>query len=174
MSDVASKRFVLACTLAVLIAMLVLHLVPRGPFAGATSTSAGSGDAGPGSSAPFTIEGYATEPISPGVRAPLDLRLTNPHDVPMSVTGLGVRVQTVSAPNADDAHPCAVGDFAVDQTSSGLEIAVAARSTSTLINLGIPRAKQPHVRMLNRPANQDGCKGASLTLAYTATGTLEQ
>jgi hypothetical protein len=30
------------------------------------------------------------------------------------------------------------------------------------------------VGMLNRSVNQDGCKGASLTLAYTASGTLER
>jgi len=174
MSDVASRRFVLACTLAVLIVMLVLHFVPRGPFTGTTSASAGIGGAGLGPSGPFTIEGSAIEPISPGVRAPLDVRLTNPHDFPMSVADLRVRVQKVSAPNADDAHPCAVGDFTVDQASSGLQITVAVRATSALSNLGVSSAKQPHVGMLNRPANQDGCKGASLTLAYTASGTLER
>jgi hypothetical protein len=174
MSNVASKRFVLGCSFAVLIVVLVLHFV----FCRATTgmISAGDGTLGAGladSPASFSIEGYATEPISPGVRAPLDLKLTNPHDAPMSVTDLRVTVQKVSAPNADDAHPCGVGDFAVDQASSGIEITVAGRATSTLSNLGIPRAKQPHVGMLNTPANQDGCKGASLTLAYTASGTLE-
>jgi hypothetical protein len=175
MSDVASRRFVLGCTFAVLIVMLLLHFVPRCPFAGTTDSGAGPGGAGlAGPAGPFTIEGSTIEPLSPGVRAPLDVRLTNPHDFPMSVADLRVRLQKVSAPNANDAHPCAVGDFAVDQASSGIEITVAARATSTISSLGIPRAKQPHVGMLNRPANQDGCKGASLTLAYTATGTLEQ
>jgi hypothetical protein len=107
MSDVASKHFVLACTLAVLVVMLVLHFAPRGPTTGTTDSGA-------------------------------------------------------------------VHDFTVDQTSSGLEITVAARATSALSNLGVSSAKQPHVGMLNRPANQDGCRGASLTLADTASGTLEQ
>ena len=105
--------------------------------------------------------------------APLDLSLTNPNDSAMSVTDLRVRVQKVSAPNADAAHPCAAGDFAVAQGSSSRKITLAARATRTLSNLGLPRASWPHVGMLNRPANQDGCKGASLTLAYTASGSLE-
>jgi hypothetical protein len=174
MSDVASKRFVLGCMFAVLIVVLGLHFAPSGPTAG--RAEAGSGTGGPGladSSASFIIEGTAAETISPGVRAPLDLRLTNPHADPMSVTDLRVTVQKVSAPNADNAHPCTVGDFVVDQAASGIEITVGPRATSTLADLGIPHAKQPRVGMLNTSVNQDGCKGASLTLAYAASGTLD-
>ena len=92
----------------------------------------------------------------------------------MWVTGLSVRVQKVSAPNADDAHPCAIADFTVGQASSSIKITVAAGATSTLSSLGLTRATMPQVGMLDRPANQDGCKGASLTLAYTASGTLDK
>jgi hypothetical protein len=174
MSSVASKLLMLGCTFTVLVVVIVLHFVDYGPTAGLTRAHDGTRGEDPASSAqPFTIEGNATEPISPGVRAPLDLKLTNPHGVPMSVTDLSVTVEKVSAPNADDAHPCALSDFAADGVSSSRKIAVAARSTSTLSNLGIPRADQPHVGMLNRPVNQDGCKGASLTLAFTASGTLD-
>jgi hypothetical protein len=117
-----------------------------------------------------TISGNTTELISPGVRVPLDLKLTNPHAFALTATGLRVTVQKISAPHADNAHPCTIGDFAVDQPSSGLKITVAAHSTRTLSNLGLPPTSLPHVGMLNRPVNQDGCKGASLTLAYTASG----
>jgi len=159
----------------VLAIILLLLLVDCNPTVGTTGASTGIGGAALADSAgSFTIGGSAAEPISPGVMAPLDLRLTNPHDSPMSVTDLRVTVREVSAPNADDAHPCAIGDFAVDQASNDLSITVPARATSTLSSLGLARAKRPHVGMLNRPANQDGCKGASLTLAYTATGTLDR
>jgi len=158
---------------AVLAVVLLLLLVNFDPTVGTIGASAGSGGASLGSSAPFTIAGSAAGPISPGAKAPLDLKLTNPHDSSMSVTDLRVRVQKVSAPNADETHPCAVGDFAVDQASNDLSVTVPARATSTLSSLGLPRATLPHVGMLNRPTNQDGCKEASLTLAYTATGTLE-
>jgi hypothetical protein len=192
MSNMASKRFVVGCTLAGLIVVLILHVVLclvlcRCPDPVTHRTVAGTGagsSAGAGdgartavqavSAGSFTIGGSAAEPISPGVRAPLDLSLTNPHDVPMVVTDLRVRVKDVSAPNAHDLKPCAGGDFSVDQAASGLEITVAARSTSTLSSLGLSRATMPHVGMLNRPANQDGCKGASPTLDYTATGTLQR
>jgi hypothetical protein len=175
MSNVASKGFVLFCMLGLLITVLVLQFVLYGRTARTTSAGAGTGDVDPASTAgPFTIEGSLTEPISPGVSAPLNLRLTNPHSAPMSVTQLRVTVQKVSAPNADVARPCTIADFAVDQASGGIEIGVPARATSTLSTLGLARATMPQVGMLDRSVNQDGCKGASLTLAYTAVGTPER
>jgi len=100
--------------------------------------------------------------------------MTNPHDVAMSVTDLRVRVQKLSAPNADPARPCPLGDFVVVQASSSRKITLAPRSARTLSGLGIPRASWPTVGMFNRPVNQDGCKGASLTLSYSGSGTLEK
>ena len=186
MRSPASRRFVLGCTFAVLLVALILHFVfCRCP----DSVTQGAGDAPVGAQGPgdgnlrvtladpawsFTISGNATEPISPGVSAPLDLSLTNPHAFALTAADLRVTVQKVNAPNADDAHPCTIGDFAVDQASSAIEVTVAAHSTRTLSNLGLPRAKRPHVGMLDRSVNQDGCKGASLTLAYTASGTPER
>jgi len=178
MSTVARSRyvFVFALTvLAMLLGLLLLVAVGPGPTAGPAIASDGTGVAGvKDSSAFFTIEGNVTEPISPGVRAPLDLKLTNPHEVPMTVTDLSVTVQKVSAPNSGDAHPCVVGDFTVGQVSSSIKIVVAARVTSTLSGLGLPRATWPQVGLLERSVNQDGCKGASLTLGYAASGTLAQ
>jgi hypothetical protein len=175
MGGIAGKLLMLGCTGTVLVVVVVLQVVDHGPTIATTSAGTGTGGSALASAAaPFAIEGSATEAISPGVRAPLDVRLTNPHDHPMAVADLRVSVQKVSAPHADDAHPCAAGDFTVDQGPTGRKVTVAPRSTSTLSSLGLARATFPQVRMLNRAANQDGCKGASLTLAYTATGTLDQ
>lgn len=122
------------------------------------------------SSASFTIGGNPAQAISPGAGAPLNLRLTNPHTTPLSVTDLRVKVQKVNAPNADLTHPCTMGDFAVKQNLSHHKITLPARSTRTLNNLGIPAAMWPQLRMLDLGVDQDGCKAASLTLSYTASG----
>ena len=171
----ARRRFardlVWAAALAVAILLLLVNCDPRGGASGADGT--GGADLHD-SVASFTVEGNTSESISPGVRAPLDLKLTNPYDSSMSVTRLRVTVQAVTAPNADKIHPCTVGDFAVDQASSTLEITIAAHSTSTLSDLGVAPANRPHVGMHERPVNQDGSKGASLTLGYAASGTLAQ
>ena len=182
MITVARKRYVrgfllvvLGFLLAVLLGLFLARINEDPQPASASETGDGTGGAGlVESSTSFTIAGSAAQPISPGVMAPLDLSFTNPHDVPMLVTDFSVTVRKVSAPNADDAHPCAVGDFAVTQAATGLKLTVATGATSTLSGLDLPSAQWPQVGMLERSVNQDGCKGASLTLEYSASGTLDQ
>ena len=180
MNNVSRRDRVLGLLLLLLVVVLAsvlitLRFVSSGEGAGASGTGDGtSGVAGAVSSSAFTISGNVAKPVSPGVMARLDLTFTNPNDVPMSVTDLSVTVRKVTAPNADDAHPCVVGDFAVGKASSSIKITVAARATSALSSLGLPPGAWPQVGMLDRPANQDGCKGASLTLGYAASGTLAQ
>lgn len=175
MKDGARKRYVLGFVVAGIAGVVVARVFAGGSTGAGEGTDGVTGTAGVDlarSSVPFTIGGHAAEPISPGVMVPLDLEFTNSHDSPMSVTGLTVSVQRVNAPQADDFHPCAVGDFAVEQASRSLEINVPAGAPNTLTSLGLPRAEWPQVGMLNRSVDQDGCKGASLTLDYTASGTL--
>jgi len=42
-----------------------------------------------------------------------------------------------------------------------------ARTTTRLSALGIPARQWPHIAMLDRPVNQDGCKRATLSLSFT-------
>jgi len=81
-------------------------------------------------------------------------------------------VRGVNAPNADATHRCSVDDFVVTQASSNGAVAVRAGGTSSLSDLHVPRATWPRIGILARSTNQDACKGASLTLAYTASRTL--
>lgn len=175
MSIVARSRLALGLASAAVLGGMVVYFATSGAVPGVTEADRGAGGAVLADSAlPFTITGNATTPISPGVMAPLDLSLTNPHEVPMSVTALTVSVQEVRTPNADDAHPCTLNDFTVDQASRLIRITVAPHATSALSRLGFAPATWPAVGMLERSVNQDGCKGASLTLGYAASGTLTQ
>jgi len=162
------KMLVLVGVLA-LLALGLLFFRGCGPVVHTTHN--GTGNAGTdGSAGTMLIEGDVVEPISPGAMVPLDLKFTNPHDVDLSITNLSVVVHEVNAPNSDGVHSCAVEDFAVDQAPGDLRITLAARATNTLSGLGLPPVMWPHMGMHDRPVNQDGCKGASLTLDYTASG----
>lgn len=182
MSTIALKRYARGSLLVVLgffLAVLLGLLLSRGDDNRQTTSASGAGNvaggaAGGDASKSFTIAGNALKLISPGVMAPLDLSFTNLDDAPMSVTNLRVTVRKVIAPNANAAHPCAVGDFTVSQAASGFKVTVAARATSTLSSFDLPLAQWPEVGMLQRSVNQDGCKGASLTLGYAAYGILDQ
>jgi hypothetical protein len=164
--------FVLGCVLLLLGVFGVLFFVLHDPAVHPSTNGTGSSGTD-WSTEPVRIDGNVVEPISPGLMVPLDLTFTNPHDAAISITDLTVAVHDVDAPNSTDTHTCPIGDFTVDQAPSDLRVTLAARATNSLSGLGLPSATWPRMGMLNRPVNQDGCKGASLTLAYTASGTGE-
>jgi hypothetical protein len=118
---------------------------------------------------PFAISGNLNLPLYPGGRGPLDLTLTNSNAQAMAVTGLAATVTAVQALHPGPLQPCDVADFAVDQFSGEFPINVAASSARSLSDLGIPTSAMPVLRMLDTAGNQDGCKHATLTLAYTGT-----
>ena len=131
----------------------------------------GRGKAGPVSSGRFTVVGSAGG-LQPGTLRSLNLAITNPNRLRISVTSLTVSLQRVSAPNATRSLPCTLADFTVEQFSGRYPLIVSARSTRTLSALRIPTAEWPQVAILDRPVDQDGCKGASVTLAYGGTARL--
>jgi hypothetical protein len=53
------------------------------------------------------------------------------------------------------------------------QITLPAQTAKNLSSLDLPAEQWPQVGLLERPVNQDGCKGASLTLGYAADGTLQ-
>jgi hypothetical protein len=123
---------------------------------------------GPASS--LTISGDASSPIEPGLMVPLDLSLDNPNDFDLSIERITVTVQKVVAPRADADHPCSAADFEVRQFSGGVVLSLPGNHTGALSGLGLARDHWPAVGMVNTSVNQDGCKGASLTLGYHASG----
>ena len=175
MSTVARRRGVLAWVWFAVCAVLLLRLVSCSPTAGTAGSDRaairGGGGALVASSTTLRIDGDLTGPVSPGVTAPLDLRLSNTQGVPVGVTHLSVKVEAVSAPSTDAGHPCTVDDFTVTQPPSAMKFTLTPHQVSSLSGLGISRVSWPTVGMLDRPADQDGCKGASLTLSYAAAGT---
>jgi hypothetical protein len=118
-----------------------------------------------------TIAGSPARPLLPGAVVPIDLLLRNAHDSRLVVAGMSVRIQRLSAPNADAAHPCTTADFAVSQFSGAYGFALEPSSTRSLAELGIAPDQWPALAMLDRPVNQDGCQGATISLAYGATVT---
>ncbi|MEV6416804.1 hypothetical protein [Kribbella sp. NPDC051718] len=121
---------------------------------------------------PFTISGSPSGALAPGVSRPLNLTLTNPNNKPLSITNLTVTVQTVTRTAYAIAHsqPCTAADYAVVQYSGSYPLTVPANGSTSLSSLGVSTSAQPKVSMLNTALNQDGCKGVTLTLAYSGSG----
>jgi hypothetical protein len=117
----------------------------------------------------FMIRGTAAGLLAPGVGAPIDLRLTNPHRFAISVRRITVSIGSVRAPQATPARPCSRADFSVVQASRVAGKGVPAARTRSLSALRIPRDSWPRVAMIDRTVNQDGCKRASVTLRYSGS-----
>jgi hypothetical protein len=156
----------------------ILRANGQTPVATAPTGVATSGALGTGTgtasvqSPPFTIVGNAGSPLEPGVGAPIDLQIINPNSSPLVLTGLTAGVRTLTAPAATASLPCTLADFSVQQYSGSLALTVPASSTRSLAQLGVPVAQWPQISIIDRPTNQDGCKGASLTLAYGGAAKL--
>jgi hypothetical protein len=117
----------------------------------------------------FSIRGDLPGNLKPDLALPLDLELTNPNSSALAISSLDVAISDVSAPLADATHPCSIDDFAVTQFSGTYGMTVPASSTLTLSELGFTEGQMPQVGMLNRSVNQDGCKGSTLTFAFTGS-----
>jgi hypothetical protein len=157
----------IAVACAIIFAILLLWIPGCGPTA-RSAEAAGRGSIGARSS--FTISGDVSRPISLGELVALDLTLTNSNDVDLAIDRITVTAVRVDAPSADADHPCGAADFEVRHLSGGGVLMLAANTAHSLSELNLARENWPAVGMLNRPVNQDGCKGASLTLGYEASG----
>jgi len=122
----------------------------------------------------FEITGSPTKPMAPGVHVPLDLRMQNTNKTSMAVHDLVVVVRRVDAPRATERLPCLVEDFTVEQAPDGIDLTLPPQATTSLSALSVPHAQWPHVGLRNTSVNQDGCKGASLTLEFSASGTVDE
>jgi hypothetical protein len=110
-------------------------------------------------------------PLWPGTAQAVDLALTNPNSQAIAISRLTVSVQSVRAPRATAALPCSAADFSVSQFSGAYPLNVPADATVHLSDLGVASSHGPQLAMLNRPVNQDGCQGATVTLSYAGTAT---
>lgn len=119
---------------------------------------------------PFAIGGNLAGTLAPGAPpGPVDLSLTNSNSKSLSITGLTVTISAVTKA-AGATGSCATSDYTVTQYSGAYPLTLAAGRTATLSQLGVPRAAQPQLQMLDTRVSQDGCKGATLTLAYAGSG----
>jgi hypothetical protein len=117
----------------------------------------------------FTIAGALPHLLTPGTGEPLDLTLTNLESTDLTITNLNVKVASVSGPQSSSTHTCDPGDFSIEQFSEVPGFTLSAASSADLGELGFAPSEWPTVSMLDRPVNQDGCKGASLSLSFTGT-----
>lgn len=115
----------------------------------------------------FTVTGDAGGLLSPGVTVPIDLTLSNPDRVPLSVTNLTVTIRSVLP---RPGRSCTASDYAVSQYTGPYPLVLPGGSSRSLTRLGVSAQLWPKTTFVNRPVNQDGCRGARVELGYLGTG----
>lgn len=113
------------------------------------------------------ITGTLQRPLSPGVGSPVAIRINNPNPKVVSMQRVRVKIASISAPHADAAHRCTRVDFEIHQMPR-LALHVPAGRVTDLAGLGLPVSSWPTLAMRDLPSNQDGCKGATVTLRFRA------
>ena len=136
---------------------------------GATWTTAHAHPARVAHASPVVITGRVRGPLSPGVSRSINLTFANPSSQAVTLRSVTVTVLKISAPLADAQHPCTRADFRVRPMRT-VTLVVPRRGSTSLVRLAVPLSQRPHLKMRNRPVNQDGCKGAHLTLGYRGYG----
>jgi hypothetical protein len=106
----------------------------------------------------YAIGGDTVTSLEPGTSQDVDLRITNPN--PVAITLISTTT-TVTSPKVS----CAVANFAVTQGPTH-PVIVPAHTTSTLSQLGVTRTDWPRLTMVETGADQDACQNVQLTLHY--------
>ena len=119
-------------------------------------------------SAPVTISGNAVSAIEPGTWSALDLTITNDQSMPVKVSRLSVSIVDIYAPFSDADNPCSAKDYEIIQSRSLMVFEVAAGTSRDLSSTSLGVENWPKIAMIDRDSNQNGCRGASLTLSYSA------
>jgi hypothetical protein len=134
------------------------------------AASQGAGQANKTTDIPTTVvfSGDPGVPLSPGATVPLDLSISNPNDKSLPLNGFSVSITGISQTPAAIAAalPCTPGDYLISNYSGPHPLTIPA-GHSSLQSLEIPPALWPKISMLDTSLNQDGCKGATLNLAYS-------
>jgi len=128
----------------------------------------GSGTGQSGDLRAFTVAGNVPGALEPGAGASIDLKFTNPNARAIRITSVTATIDSLATPFASPSLPCTAGDYSITQLSGSAAIVIPANASRTLSQVGVPESQWPEFRMLDTSSNQDGCKGATITIDYVA------
>lgn len=161
-----------AAVVLVILAIVASYTLGRSERDVSGGRSAGQVDAGAGPGPgpqSVVVEGTIATPLVPGGSEPIDVHLTNNRTRSVVITSVRLRVTLASVPQATAELPCTPADFNVSDADVG-SVRIRAGGTMSLSQAGVDLGSWPRLTLRNTSVNQDGCKGATLNLNYTAKG----
>jgi hypothetical protein len=116
----------------------------------------------------FGIGGQTSRSLLPGTSATINVRISNPHFYPIVISDLTVRVASVTP--AHKGETCRPSNFTIRQAKD-FRVVLDANTTVTLSSKTISPSRLPDLQLTrDRSKLDDGCQGATVNLAYAASG----
>jgi hypothetical protein len=117
----------------------------------------------------FGIDGGTTGALHPGSSVPINVRITNSHFYPIYVTGLKVRITSITP--AHKGEKCDASNYSLTQ-SHDFTVRVAAFSAVSMPSIESSSSKWPALHLTGKHGTVDnGCQGATVNLAFSASGS---
>jgi hypothetical protein len=141
----------------------VVLIAAAGAYAYWTGGGSGSGSAATGTTAAITVTQTTTPTgLYPGgPSAALAGKFNNTNAGPVYVNEVSATISSVTGPNIDADSPCDADDYELN----GFPVQVDAQVPSGTAQGNWSGGS---IELLNAATNQDGCKGATVNLAYTS------
>ena len=141
----------------------VLLLTAGGAYAYWTGGGSGTGSAATDTTVGITVTQTTTPTgLYPGgPTAALAGKFNNTNAGPVYVNDVNATISSVTGPNIDASNPCTADDYRLN----GFPVSVDAQVPAGTAQGNWSGAS---IELLNAGTNQDGCKGATVNLAYTS------
>ena len=138
-------------------------LVAVGAYAYWTNGGSGSGSAASGTNAAITVTQTTTPAgLFPGGAAvSLAGEFDNTNDGPVHVNEVNATIGAITGPNITVGTPCTAADY----TLGGFPVTV---NDDIPVGTGVGAWTGGTIAMVETGVNQDGCKGATITINYTS------
>jgi hypothetical protein len=119
--------------------------------------------------ATFGIDGSTSSALRPGSTVPINVRISNPHFYPIVVSNLHVRIESITT--AHKGETCRVSNYKLKQVDH-FSVRLPAFSTVDMKSIAPSESDWPALHLTANLAKIDnGCQGATINLAYSASGT---
>ena len=119
--------------------------------------------------ATFGIDGNTSSALGPGSTVPINVRISNPHFYPIVVTGLHVRIASITP--AHKGAICRLSNYSLTQAKP-VTVHLGPFSSASMKSIASSSSEWPSLHLTGISAKlDDGCQGATINLAYSAAGT---
>lgn len=149
-----------------LVAGAAVALVATGggvAFAYWSTSGSGTGTAGTGTDSGVTVTqvGTVSGLVPGGTAQPVDFKITNPASTKQYISAVTYSISSINAPASTPTLTCTADDFTLVQPNAiSQDLASGATTFSP---------SGATIAMKDLSTNQDGCKGATVNLAFSAS-----